>query len=799
MSRTVKYDAFISYRHCKPDSEIASKLHKKLESYKLPREVAKKVGKKSLNRVFRDEAELAVSDDLSESIEKAISNSKYLIAICSPEYLNSAWCMKEIEAFLKHSDRKHILLVLADGEPVTSFPEILRYDEFVEFDDDGKEITVKRPVEPLAADCRGEDSKERNSKIETAVLRLTASMIGVGYDDLNQRHRKEQNRKRTRRTLIAFGILGLFIAVCLFFLVKISKQNAIISQRYSDTLAATSVNLLRDGKRKDAVYVARMALSGKKEEDFSESATQALVDALGIYSSPDTLSCASDIMLPCSLSSFSVSPSGKYMSVLGLDNIRYVINSETGEIIFFYDDYGYGDVCFDGDRGLVFQREDENISYFDFANLSETDLGIDEGRFYPDDKGHGYAITTYDGVYLYKGCNEEGRLVFETDAPYISERFDVHTYYNEDGSRVLIYIWDYDNSMTFAYTYEFDNAYLCRVILNNDEIVFDTYSDGEYIYWTESPFGEHSTICRQRIDNASETYRESLNDDVYGIIAYSGMVVVYGQNNLILMDNNLIELGRIKVDSYLTGTISNGDIYVIEESKSGIHRFHEGEYSFYEIEEQNGQILSMKEYSNNVLFTGGVGENHISTYTFQDSEYIDTYNDDCDEIRYYDYDDPYKQEFKYLVLNKDNSITEDRIYDVTLCENAELGIIQLWDGQVRIYDSKKGELIKIIYAMDGLVNSFFYDQNNDFYYVSADNLEVYDKQFRNIYRIEKCNLLGIDPASHNPVIQTWRDGKSYCYVFTPLKYNRLLELADEFLGDFVPDERVREKYSLELE
>ena len=77
---------------------------------------------------------------------------------------------------------------------------------------------------------------------------------------------------------------------------------------------------------------------------------------------------------------------------------------------------------------------------------------------------------------------------------------------------------------------------------------------------------------------------------------------------------------------------------------------YDGEYSFYEIEEQNGQILSMKEYSNNVLFTGGVGENHISTYTFQDSEYIDTYNDDCDEIRYYDYDDPYKQEFKYPII-----------------------------------------------------------------------------------------------------------------------------------------------------
>ena len=129
MARNVKYDAFISYRHVKPDSEIATKLHKKLESYRLPKDVAKKVGQKSLKRVFRDEAELAVSDDLAESIEEAIYNSKYLIAICSPEYLESRWCMKEIETFLEKSDRKHILLVLANGEPDNAFPEILTYDE----------------------------------------------------------------------------------------------------------------------------------------------------------------------------------------------------------------------------------------------------------------------------------------------------------------------------------------------------------------------------------------------------------------------------------------------------------------------------------------------------------------------------------------------------------------------------------------------------------------------------------------------------------------------------------------------
>ena len=89
--KEVHYDAFISYRHSDVDSFVASNLHKKLENFRLPKSVAKKIGKSKLSRVFRDEAELAVSDNLSEEIEKALSNSKYLIAICSPEYLQSVW------------------------------------------------------------------------------------------------------------------------------------------------------------------------------------------------------------------------------------------------------------------------------------------------------------------------------------------------------------------------------------------------------------------------------------------------------------------------------------------------------------------------------------------------------------------------------------------------------------------------------------------------------------------------------------------------------------------------------------
>jgi len=42
MEKKFKYDAFISYRHTDLDKFVAENLHRELESFKLPRSVAKK-------------------------------------------------------------------------------------------------------------------------------------------------------------------------------------------------------------------------------------------------------------------------------------------------------------------------------------------------------------------------------------------------------------------------------------------------------------------------------------------------------------------------------------------------------------------------------------------------------------------------------------------------------------------------------------------------------------------------------------------------------------------------------------
>ncbi|MDE7258707.1 MAG: toll/interleukin-1 receptor domain-containing protein, partial [Lachnospiraceae bacterium] len=140
----VQYDAFISYRHSELDSFVAQTLHKQLESFKLPKNVARRkmvqakngdfadtaadereIGlharktddtadmtglvKTRINRVFRDKEELPLVTNLADPITEALQNSEYLIVICSPRLPESMWCRKEIETFIEMHDREHVL------------------------------------------------------------------------------------------------------------------------------------------------------------------------------------------------------------------------------------------------------------------------------------------------------------------------------------------------------------------------------------------------------------------------------------------------------------------------------------------------------------------------------------------------------------------------------------------------------------------------------------------------------------------------------------------------------------------
>ena len=200
-----RFTAFISYRHQSPDDAIAKALHTAIETYGVPASIRKKTGQKKLGRVFRDQEELPLSANLGSDIETALDSSDWFIAICSPRYLESRWCLRELDYFMQKKGRDRVLAVLVEGEPETSFPEVLRFS----MDEAGN----RTEVEPLAANLRGSDWKK---KLKDEKLRLLAPMLSVTFDELKRRERQRAIRRTftvSAAVLVAAAGLGVFLAV----------------------------------------------------------------------------------------------------------------------------------------------------------------------------------------------------------------------------------------------------------------------------------------------------------------------------------------------------------------------------------------------------------------------------------------------------------------------------------------------------------------------------------------------------------------------------------------------------------
>ena len=158
------FTAFISYRHQSPDMDVAQRLHTAIETYRIPANIRQRTGRTKMGRVFRDQEELPLSSDLGQDIEDALDRSEWLIAVCSPRYLESRWCMRELEYFIEKKGKDHVLTILAEGEPQDSFPQALQFRE----DAEGN----LQPVEPLAADVRAATAAE-SLKSRTVAADLT--------------------------------------------------------------------------------------------------------------------------------------------------------------------------------------------------------------------------------------------------------------------------------------------------------------------------------------------------------------------------------------------------------------------------------------------------------------------------------------------------------------------------------------------------------------------------------------------------------------------------------------------------
>jgi hypothetical protein len=233
MAAERRYAAFISYSHS--DEKLASWLHRKLESYRIPGALqgrtaqGGKIGKR-LGKVFRDRAELGADHDLGGEIRAALDCSDALIVLCSPRSAQSRYVHEEIRYFKSIGRGKQIMAAIASGEPHAA-GKTLRQRVLSEEDEcfppallrqigaDGAISDTPEPVEPIAADFRrGKDEHE------AAKLKLVAGLLGVGLDDLIQRERVAQRWRMRAAVALAFVFAALGVAAAGFAV--LAEQNA---------------------------------------------------------------------------------------------------------------------------------------------------------------------------------------------------------------------------------------------------------------------------------------------------------------------------------------------------------------------------------------------------------------------------------------------------------------------------------------------------------------------------------------------------------------------------------------------
>jgi hypothetical protein len=218
-----KYWSFISYSH--KDKKWGDWLHRKLETFRVPQQLQvtdadEQTIPSRLFPIFRDREELPTSANLGNSIQSALSQSRSMIVICSPDAAKSRWVNEEILSFKRMGRAGRIFCLIVDGEPNASddsknasrecFPEAIRY----EMNADGSLTDVR--TEPIAADARdGLDGRQ------DAFLKLVAGVLGIGFDDLKRRDHQRQVRRLT-----FIGVAAGLMAVAMSGLSLIAWQSS---------------------------------------------------------------------------------------------------------------------------------------------------------------------------------------------------------------------------------------------------------------------------------------------------------------------------------------------------------------------------------------------------------------------------------------------------------------------------------------------------------------------------------------------------------------------------------------------
>ena len=780
-----KYDAFISYRHCDLDKFVAENLHKILESYELPKNIKEQLGieGRSIKRVFRDQDELPLSSNLEDPIVDALHNTKYLIVICSPRLKDSLWCKKEIETFKKLRGRKNIFCVLIEGEPSDSFPkEVL-------VDDDGKTL-----VEPLAADVRGETKKEVLSKIKSEKLRLIAPMYNLDYDDLKQRHKaQEQKRKLTIATIVA-GACLLFALYTSIMLIKINSQQKILKNHQALTLSEKSISSLNKDSRYDAIKYAYQSLTKYEgvKMPYTTDAEYALSEALGVYDVGSSFKANDEIKTKGVVDFIKVSYGNKYLATYDESEELTLWDAKTFKKIKTYSDisgfaFDENEFSFIGDDYFSYIDKEGNIIITTTKNGDKFKEIKKEEKSYQSVRGHfetkylSYADSKKLTIYSLSDDKTIGSISYKDDLLKQS-------YYTEDGKYLFAstienqFSVDKEQFIT-VHVIDTSNASEINSVRLNAGYISNMFTKGNNVYmlfnrimgadfsmlaasynfidnnlnWTRTEDGIWGKII-------TRSYKEDVND----------IAIVHGNKLDILEESS----GNVKYNFDTSSDIlevfsyTNKDLYLTINT--------DGTANYANMENKQNYIYT-GQYQFNLKNYTKVTKNETGYLLVPENEnrviyYTTNSNKDAKEVKKeYDFvkTDTISESDTNKLKEKINIKNKNLVSGMFYSENKELLFVSYVDNSFAVYNVKEKKLLN---TAEGILRPDHYygvDKYGRTYVGNVTDAYILDKDFNKVGHIS-----GLVEVNKDKVIIS-NNGTYYSLPIYTL--SDLLKQAEEYL------------------
>lgn len=298
----MKYYAFISYNSA--DEKWAKWLQHSLEYYHVPSALCKEYSNlpKKIRPVFWYKQDLS-GTKLKDALSKELENSKFLIVICSPDSAKSEWVNDEVQSFIKQGKGDKIIPFIVGGVPHAKNPNEECFPPAL--------LGLKRDEEIRGIDIRRKEGKWH------ALVDVIATMFGIRFDELWQRHKKSQRRK----IIISLLFLLAIISICIAWRYSVKKE--LITQ--AKFIAAEAEKLAEDNNISESVklllYVANINKWSLKTAEFSN-----VIRSLNCnYKMPNKIfrhdNHEFDIDLldefKSSIKSATYSPDGKYIVTIG--------------------------------------------------------------------------------------------------------------------------------------------------------------------------------------------------------------------------------------------------------------------------------------------------------------------------------------------------------------------------------------------------------------------------------------------------------------------------------------------------